>query len=363
LVTTVTPKPARAKQPLPGPPELCDDLLYFPDEAPGIRRKKTKTGFRYVDAEGRPVRDEAVLTRIKRLAIPPAWTDVWISPVPEGHIQATGRDAKGRKQYRYHPRWREIRDENKYQRTIAFAEALPEIRERVDSDLRKQGLPREKVLATVVALLEKSMIRVGNKEYAISNQSYGLTTMRDRHVEVDESTIRFLFKGKSGKQHSVGVKDRRLARIVRQCRDIKGQQLFQYIDDDGERRQIGSADVNAYLREITGQDFTAKDFRTWGGTVLAAKSLQEMEPFSSATEAKRNLLQAIDEVAGHLGNTRAICRRCYVHPDVIDLYNEGALAQALEAVSEAKIEPLPGLSAEETAVLATLRLREKQRTA
>ena len=255
--------------------------------------------------------------------IPPAWTDVWICPDPRGHLQATGRDARGRKQYRYHPRWREVRDEVKYGRLITFAQALPRIRARVAAHLRRQNLPREKVLAAVVQLLEKTLIRVGNEEYARQNKSFGLTTMRDQHARVTGSAVRFEFRGKSGIQHAIDLRDRRLARIVKSLRDLPGYELFQYIDADGRRQMIDSADVNAYLRDISGQDFTAKDFRTWAGTVLAAKALAAIGRFKSQAEAKRNVVRAIDEVAKRLGNTKAVSRKCYIHPAVLDAYMQG----------------------------------------
>jgi DNA topoisomerase-1 len=333
------------------------DLIYVSDESPGIRRKRTSSGFRYVDQDGKAVRDPATLSRIKSLAIPPAWTDVWICPRRNGHLQATGRDARRRKQYRYHPRWREVRDRSKYERTIAFGEALPRIRERVRQDMSLRGLPREKVLATVVGLLETTMIRVGNEEYARSNGSFGLTTMLRRHVDVDGAELRFEFRGKGGKKHNVSVRDRRLARIVRQCQEIGGQELFQYLDEDGKARSIDSADVNEYLRQISGEDFSAKDYRTWAGTVLAAMALQELESFESATEAKSNLVQAVESVAKQLGNTPAICRKCYIHPDVIDRYLEGALPEALKRRAEAELIDTSGLRPEEAAVLALLRQR------
>ena len=325
---------------------------------PGLHRRRTRSGFRYVDAEGAPVRDPETLTRVQKLAIPPAWQDVWICPLPAGHLQATGRDAKGRKQYRYHARWREVRDETKYEHTIAFASALPAIRERVAHDLALPGLPREKVLAAVVRLLETTLIRVGNKEYARDNNSFGLTTMRDRHVQIAGSNLKFEFRGKSGKQHKVSLNDRRLARIVRRCQDVTGYKLFQYVDEAGERRGVESADVNAYLKEISGDDFTAKDFRTWFGTVLAAMALQDFATFASPAEAKRNLSGAVEAVAGYLGNTPAICRKCYVHPDIIDDYLDGNLVETFRRRVEHELRQTSnGLSPEEAAVLALLRKR------
>ena len=307
-------------------------LRYVTDDEPGLRRRKRGTGFTYVDPQGRTVKDKATLERIRKLAIPPAWTDVWICPRANGHLQATGRDARGRKQYRYHADWREVRDETKFGRMIAFGEALPKIRERIDQDLSQRGLGREKVLATVVKLLETTLIRVGNKEYAKQNNSFGLTTLRDQHVDVDGSTLRFEFRGKSGKEHSVEIHDRRLARIVKQCRDVPGQKLFQYLDADGQRQSVGSEDVNAYLRETTGEEFSAKDFRTWGGTVLALSALLEIGAACAGDEraANRAVVEAIKHVAGQLGNRPAICRKYYVHPVVIESFLGGKLVEALE---------------------------------
>ena len=321
-------------------------------------------GFRYIAPNGRAIRRPLQLKRIAALAVPPAWTDVWICPDPRGHLQATGRDARRRKQYRYHAKWRECRDETKYDRMAAFADALPVIRARTQRDIARSGLPREKVLATIVQLLEKSLIRVGNEEYAKENGSFGLTTMKDRHVEVRGGTLRFEFRGKSGKKHCVGVNDRRLARIVRDCRDLPGQELFQYIDDEGRRRRIDSGHVNAYLKAITGEEFTAKDFRTWAGTVLASTALRDMAhpgPLSAA-RIKRHLNQAIEAVAGLLGNTRAVCRKSYIHPAVIDGYVNGASAKG--AMKTRSIRPRAAggggmLRPEELAVLALLRQRVK----
>jgi len=336
-------------------------LRYVSDARPGIRRKRAGRHFRYVGPDGQPVHDPAVLQRIKTLAIPPAWTDVWICPDPNGHVQATARDAKGRKQYRYHPRWQAVRDETKYERTIAFGQALPLIHEQTERHLQLPGLPREKVLAAVVRLLETTLIRVGNDEYARNNHSFGLTTMRDRHVDVEGGKMRFHFRGKSGKQHTLELRDQRLARIVQRCRDIPGQELFQYIDDNGERRDVGSGDVNEYLREITGQDFTAKDFRTWAGTVIAAWALQEFEAFDSETQAKKNVVRAIERVAERLGNTPAVCRRCYVHPAVLEAYLDGSLAENLKDRVEGELtERLGKLPPEEAAVLVFLQHRLAQ---
>ena len=304
-------------------------LRYVSDQRPGITRTGSAKRFRYVNKDG-PVRDAETLGRIKSLVIPPAWKDVWICPNPNGHLQATGRDARGRKQSRYHPKWREVRDETKYERMMLFGATLPKIRERVEHDLARPGLPREKVLATIVRLMEMTLIRVGNEEYAKENKSYGLTTMRNKHVDVDGATVKFTFQGKSGVKHSVDLKDRRLAKIVARCQDLPGYELFQYVDKDGETHTIDSADVNEYLREISGEHFTAKDFRTWAGTVLACEMLQEFESFGSETEAKRNVVQAIKLVAAKLGNTPSVCRKCYVHPLVLDTYLSGALVRDVE---------------------------------
>lgn len=301
-------------------------LVYTQDDQPGIRRVRAGRSFRYLTARGRPVKT-VDLKRIRSLVIPPAWKDVWICPDPRGHLQATGRDARGRKQYRYHPRWREVRDETKYGRMIEFGRALPTIRRRTDVDLRRRGLPRPKVLAAVVKLLEKTFIRVGNDEYARDNRSFGLTTMRDGHVKVSGSTVQFLFRGKSGVEHALELDDRRVARIVKQCRDLPGQELFQYRDTRGAVVDVGSADVNAYLKDATGEAFTSKDFRTWAGTVLAAKLLRECDAVDSEARARKNIVDAIDQVAKRLGNTRAVCRKSYVHPAVIDAYLDGGMGK------------------------------------
>ena len=333
-------------------------LRYVDDAKPGLRRKRSGKGFRYLDAKGAPIRDEAEIERLKSLAIPPAYTDVWICPSPNGHIQATGRDEKGRKQYRYHPRFREAREASKFHRIMAFAEALPGIRARINADMSRRGLPREKVLATVVHLLETTLIRVGNDDYARVNKSYGLTTLRDPHVKVAGSEMRFRFKGKSGKEWSVSVRDRRVARIVKACQDLPGQELFQYLDDEGARRDVTSSDVNDYLREITGEDFTAKDFRTWAGTVLAALALREFEAFDSDAKAKKNLRAAIESVASRLGNTPTICRKCYIHPEILGCYLEGGLLLQIKDAVEGELKNgLDELRPEEAAVLGLLRAR------
>ncbi|MET0553191.1 MAG: DNA topoisomerase IB [Vicinamibacteria bacterium] len=354
----------KAMRALP-PPEAAAaaGLRYTLDEGAGITRTRAGKGFTYRDVRGRTIRDAAQLGRIRSLAIPPAWTDVWISPAATGHIQATGRDAKGRKQYRYHPRWRAARDETKYQRLMAFARLLPRIRARVDRDLARDGLTREKVIATVVRLLEATLIRVGNEEYARQNRSYGLTTMRDGHASVSGERVRFRFRGKSGRDHVIDLHDRRLSRIVKRCQDLPGQQLFQYVDASGHRRAIESADVNGYLREVTGGDFTAKDFRTWSGTVLAAWALEELAPGPEEAPVKRNVVRAIESVSARLGNTVAVCRKCYVHPAVVDAYLEGSLVATLQARLGAEARRT-GLPAEEARVLQLLARRlERERPA
>ena len=320
--------------------EAAEDagLRYVSDDQPGFSRQRKGEEFEYFDQKGKPIRDEQRLLRIKRLAIPPAWSDVWICPSSNGHIQATGRDARGRKQYRYHDRWREIRDENKYDRLVNFGKALPKIRRRLEKDLALSGLPREKVLATIVQLLERSLIRVGNEEYARENKSFGLTTMQDRHVDVKGSKLRFRFRGKSGREHEVDVTDRRLAQIVSKVQDLPGQSLFQYLDDEGNVRDITSQDVNEYLREITGEDFTAKDFRTWAGTVLAAIALSAAGAFETKKQAKANIKKAIEAVAKMLGNTPTICRKCYIHPFVLETYLNGNSVNGFKRNAQEQLE-------------------------
>jgi DNA topoisomerase I len=333
-------------------------LRYVSDEEPGIRRRKAGKGFAYLNPDGSKVEDPATLDRIRSLAIPPAYTDVWICPRPNGHIQATGRDAKGRKQYRYHQQFREIRESTKYEKMLDFARCLPALRAKIDEHMGLRGLPREKVLATVVHLLETTLIRVGNEDYARQNKSYGLTTLRDPHVTVEGPQLRFQFKGKSGKTWRLKVKDRRVARIVKACQDLPGQDLFQYLDEAGESQSVTSADVNAYLKEITGSDITAKDFRTWAGTVLAALALKEFETFDSEAKAKRNIRAAIETVASRLGNTPTICRKCYVHPEVFTSYLEGQLLLEIRDEVESELrENLSGLKPEEAAVLTLLAAR------
>ncbi len=332
--TTIQSQPETPRDPVTEPitdPEesaRAAGLRYVSDSKPGILRLKRGKSFRYVNPDGTPVRDIKALARIKSLVIPPAWSNVWITTHANGHLQATGRDVKGRKQSRYHPRWREHRDETKYERMSHFARALPTIRIRVEHDLALPGLPREKVLATIVSLMEQTHIRVGNQEYARDNKSYGLTTMRNRHVEVKGSDVTFTFQGKSRVHHTISLHDRRLAGIIKRCADIPGYELFQYLDRDGTHHSIDSADVNQYLHDITGEHFTAKDFRTWAGSVLACDLLRECGPFTTATEAKKNIVQAITAVANRLGNTPSVCRKCYVHPAVIAAYLGGTTAAA-----------------------------------
>jgi DNA topoisomerase-1 len=333
-------------------------LRYSSDAQAGLRRRRAGRGFVYIDSDGVTVRDPEVKARIKALAIPPAWTDVWICRWPNGHIQATGRDARGRKQSRYHARWHEARDESKFDRMVSFAGALPAIRERTDADLARPGLPREKVLAAVVRLLEMTLIRVGNDEYARLNNSFGLTTLRNRHAQIEGSRVRFRFRGKGGQQHEVGLRDRRLATVVRRCQDLPGQELFQYVDEEGAARDVASDDVNDYLREIGGADFSAKDFRTWAGTVLAYRALVALEPADSATDARRNVVAAIRVTAGRLGNTPAVARKSYVHPAVLEAYMDGRVGGALvEAAEEQPEPPDEATPEEEDAVVDLLRQR------
>jgi DNA topoisomerase-1 len=333
-------------------------LYYVSDDRPGYTRRAKNGEFEYLDTQGKRIRDEQRLLRIKRLAIPPAWTDVWICRSPTGHIQATGRDARRRKQYRYHERWRELRDENKFDRLADFARALPKIRRRVAKDLKLPGLPREKVLAAIVQLLDRSFIRIGNEEYARENKSFGLTTMQDRHVTVKGDRLRFRFRGKSGRQHEVAITDRRIAKIVSKCQDLPGQDLFQYVDDDREVRDVTSQDVNDYLREITNENFTAKDFRTWAGTVLTAIALSTQGEFETKKQAKANVKTAICAVAELLGNTPAVCRKCYVYPAIVEAYlSERQIAGLAEAI---KIPENINLRAVERAILKFLRARRSE---
>jgi DNA topoisomerase I len=332
-------------------------LRYVSDARPGIRRSKAGKGFSYTRADGSRLSELDVLRRIKALAVPPAWTDVWICPFADGHIQATGRDAKGRKQYRYHARFREIRESTKYEHVVAFADALTSIREQVREHMALRGLPREKVLSTVVHLLETTLIRVGNDDYARQNNSYGLTTLKNRHVAIDGNEVRFRFTGKSGKQWSLRVRDRRVAKIIRACQELPGQELLQYVDEAGNCQYVTSTDVNTYLKEITGKGITAKDFRTWAGTVLAAMALNELESFDSAAQAKRNLRTAVEKVSARLGNTPK-SRKCYIHPEVLNSYMDGNVVLELKSKAESELRGAIGsLKPEEAAVLALLRSR------
>lgn len=352
------PLPAETCKPSPVDSAKEAGLRYVSDDKPGIRRLKRGKSFSYVAPDGSAIRDEADLARIRRLAIPPAWTDVWIAPSPNGHLQATGRDARGRKQYRYHAEWHAVRDDTKYSRMMAFGQTLPHIRRRSHQDLTLPGLPRNKVLATVVRLLETTLIRVGNDEYAKQNQSFGLTTLLDEHAKIRGGKVTFEFRGKSGVAHKIDVEDPQLARLVKKCQDLPGQEIFAYIDDDGNVQDVTSQDVNDYLREITGQDFTAKDFRTWAGTVLAAVALREFEAYATAKQAKKNIVRAVEAVAGMLGNTPAVCRRCYVHPAVLDSYLEGTtIATLAQEATRALKEELHHLKPEEAAVMTLLQDR------
>jgi DNA topoisomerase-1 len=333
-------------------------LRYVGAGAPGLRRRKAGKGFVYLRPDGERLRDARELERIRGLVIPPAWSDVWICASPEGHIQAVGRDARGRKQYRYHPRWRTSRDEAKYGRMVAFGKTLPRIRARAEEDLARPGLPREKVLALVARLLERTLIRVGNEEYARANRSFGLTTLRSHHVDVAGRKIRFQFRGKSGKEHEVGIQDLGLSRIVRRCQELPGQELFQFVDEDGEVRDVTSDDVNDYIREASGGDFTAKDFRTWAGTVLAYRALRALQPGVGEGAAKRNVVEAIRQTADRLGNTPAVARGSYVHPAVLEAYLAGSIPGALvEAAEEQATPPTSATPREEAAVRALLRQR------
>jgi DNA topoisomerase-1 len=332
-------------------------LFYVSDESPGITRKKSGKGFIYIGPNGKTITDDETLLRIRQLAIPPAYKDVWISPNPRGHIQAVGRDARGRKQYRYHEKWRAVRDENKYGRMVAFARALPQIRRQVARDLRRRGLPREKVLAAIVKFMESTLMRVGNDEYAKNNNSFGLTTLQDRHAKISRSQVHLEFRGKSGVEHVFKIDDPRLAQIARKCQDLPGQELFQYVDEQGNVRDIGSSDVNDYLRAVAGDDFTAKDFRTWAGTVLAGQMLAELATFDSQAQAKKNIVRAVESVASKLGNTKAVCRKCYIHPEILSAYMEGSLIDNLARRAGKMADSLSKLRPEEAAVLTLLRSR------
>jgi DNA topoisomerase-1 len=343
---------------LPEPAESAKaaGLRYVYDSRPGLARHRTRTGFRYTTPDGHPVRDKDTLARIKSLVIPPAWVDVWICPLANGHLQATGRDARGRKQSRYHPRWREVRDQSKYEHMLHFGATLPTIREPVHHDLARPGLPREKVLATIVRLLETTYIRVGNSEYARQNNSFSLTTLRRRHVAIDGAKLTFHFKGKSGVEHTINLTDRRLARIVKACNETPGYELFEYLDHDGNPHAVNSTDVNDYLRDISGEHFTAKDFRTWAGTVLACALLHDCETCDSPsqTQLKKNIVVAIKSVSQRLGNTPSVCRKCYVHPAVLDSYLSGSLTSILSALNPPKSTSPHALNPEETALMHLL---------
>jgi DNA topoisomerase-1 len=340
-------------------------LRYVSDTAPGIRRRRRGRGFAYMRPDGAPLRDPAELERIRKLVIPPRWTDVWICPSSSGHLQVTARDARGRKQYRYHTRYRAVRDDTKFGRMIEFSEVLPSIRRRVERDVASPQLSREKVLATVVWLLEKTLIRVGSDEYARDNGSFGLTTLRRRHVAVSGAKLHFEFRGKSGIPHSVAVTDRRMARIIQRFQELPGQELFQYLDDEGRRQSVDAGDINQYLREIAGRQVTAKDFRTWAGTMLAASALRDIGPFTSDKEANANVVRAIDQVAKQLGNTRAVCRKYYVHPALIEAYMEGFILPTVvgdeHSVPRDASRPA-GLRRDEIAVVELLRARAGRQT-
>ncbi len=350
---------ARAARPAAVTPKVAAGhagLRYVLDDRPGITRDRHGANFVYHLPSGARLRDQNTLRRIRSLAIPPAWTDVWICPLENGHIQATGRDARRRKQYRYHPRWQAVRDASKYERVLAFGTVLPHIRQRVAADLRSHGLSRQRVMATIVRLLETTLIRVGNDEYAQQNGSYGLTTLHNHHAKVQGAQITFSFKGKSGKSHQIGVSDPRLAKLVRRCQELPGQQLFEYLDEAGTVHEVSSDDVNTYLREIAGEEFSAKDFRTWAGTIHAATALREFAVFHSLTEAKRYVVQAITQVAERLGNTPSVCRRCYIHPAILEGYLEGRTIPARPESGGPRLQIAPSrLRHEETAVMKLLR--------
>lgn len=335
-------------------------LHYVNDRAPGISRVRRGKSFLYRKPDGSVVKDQGTLARIKAMAIPPAWEDVWICSSPSGHLQCTGRDAKGRKQSRYHTDFRSTRDEAKYHKVLDFAAALPKLRRTVKKHLSLPGLPREKVLATIVSLLEKTLIRIGNDEYAKKNNSFGLTTIRNRHAKISGSKVRFSFKGKSGVSHDIELNSPQLAKIIRKCQELPEQELFEYVDDDGRRHDVKSNDVNAYLKEITGQSFTAKDFRTWAGTVLAAQALKEFEKFDSQAQAKKNVVAAIERVSQRLGNTKAVCRKCYVHPVILESYLDGSLAGQIQQRAEKEMKHLGKLPPEEAAVVMLLQQQMKR---
>ena len=347
-----------------GSPEHIDSakaagLRYVTDAMPGITRKRRGKGFAYVTPDGRAVRERQAIQRFRSLVIPPAWTNVWICPIENGHLQVTARDARGRKQYRYHPRFREQRDGTKFERLFDFGEVIWRIREAVERDVALEGLPRRKVLATLVWLLERTFIRVGTEELSRINKSYGLTTLRKKHVEVDGSELRFEFRGKSGVEHAVTVDDARIAHIVQRCHDLRGEVLFKYVDDDGKRREIEAADVNDYLAEITGGEVTAKDFRTWAGTMIAAEYLRSIGPAHTLKQANKNVVAAIDHTAERLGNTRAVCRKYYIHPTLIAAYLDGDVLPPTRRQRVKVRRPGGKLRRHEAEVLGFLRSRCK----
>src|SRR3954470_298045 len=354
-------KDAEALAPTPVDPREAAEaagLVYVSDEDRGIRRERKGDSFEYYKPNGDKVTDQATLERIRKLAVPPAYQDVWICSKANGHLQATGRDARGRKQYRYHPQFREVRESTKYEHMMEFARALPAVRAKLAEHMALRGLPREKVLATVVHLLETTLIRVGNDDYARQNNSYGLTTLKNRHVAVEGNEVRFRFTGKGGKQWSLRVRDRRIAKIIKACQELPGQELLQYIDEQGHCQDVTSTDVNEYLKAITGKDITAKDFRTWAGTVLAAMTLSELQSFDTAAQAKRNLCSAIEQVSARLGNTPTICRKCYIHPEVLNSYMDGNLVLEIKSQVESELRSaVEDMKPEEAAVLALLRGR------
>ena len=335
-------------------------LRYSNDLQAGYGRKKRGGGFVYLDQKGKPIKDKSTLARIDSIVIPPAWQEVWICPYENGHIQATGRDVRGRKQYRYHEKWRAVRDETKFHQMLLFARCLHKIRRRVTNDIKRKDKPLQRVLATIVKLLETTLIRVGNDEYARLNGSYGLTTMRKRHVKIKGSEVSFSFRGKSGKKHQISLEDRQVARIVKKCQELPGQELFSYQDDAGKVHDIGSHEVNDYLKEISGEDFTAKDFRTWAGTVMAALALKEFESVTSETQAKRNIVRAIESVSSLLGNTPSVCRKCYVHPEILNSYLEGNTIETISQRIKPNLPHLRQLRADEAAVFVLLQRRLKQ---
>ena len=333
-------------------------LRYVTDATPGIKRRRHGRGFTYLDVDGTAITDRARIRRFRALAIPPAWTDVWICPEPDGHLQVTARDGRGRKQYRYHPSFREHRDGTKFERMIELSDVLWKIRERVEHDIALPELSHDKVMATVVWLLERTLIRVGSNEYAKANKSFGLTTLRRRHVQVDGAKVRFDFRGKSGIVHSVAVTDRRIARIVQRCRELPGHELFQYVDDEGRRQSVGAEDVNEYLRDVAGREVTAKDFRTWAGTMLAAEALRQLGPAATKKEAERNILRAIEQTSARLGNTRTVCRKYYIHPELLSAYREGSVLPPMVKGQWQERHPESGaLRQHEAEVLAFLRRR------